>query len=321
MSARGPARSAVAFAPASIGNVAAGFDVLGLAVAGAGDRVTAERVDAPGISITGISGDEIGCDAGALSRDPASNTAAIAASAVWQRAGERDGLALSLHKGTPLGSGMGSSAASAVAGAVAANALLASPLGTDELLEAALAGEAFASGARHADNVAPSLLGGLVLCPPHSLPRCERLRLPDGLLSVLVHPHMRIDTASARAVLADDVPLVSAVMQAGLLAQVIQACARNDRELLKVGLRDVLVEHQRSAAVTAFDAVRDAALAHGALGVSLSGSGPSLFAIADEAKAERTGAAMRAAFADAGVAADVWVSPGHAPGARVESRQ
>lgn len=310
---------AVAFAPASIGNLAVGFDVLGLAIAGAGDRVSAERAATPGVHIAEITCDDIGAEAHRLSRDAAANTAGIAAAAVWRAGGETGGLSLALHKGTPLGSGMGSSAASAVAGAVAANALLEEPLDDAGLLEAALEGEQFASGARHADNVAPSLFGGLVLCPPASLPRCERLRLPDGLSSVLVHPHLRVDTAASRRALAPSVPLATAVTQAGCLAQFVHACATGDRELAALSLRDAMIEPQRAQCVPCFDAVKAAAIRAGAIGASLSGSGPSLFAIADTTRAQDVADAMCAAFAEAGLPCEHWVSPANAPGARLES--
>lgn len=317
--ADGGHNAAVAFAPASIGNLAVGFDVLGLAISGAGDRVSAERSATPGVHIADITGDGIAADANKLSRDAAANTAGIAAAAVWRAGGEAGGLSLVLHKGAPLGSGMGSSAASAVAGAVAANALLESPLDDAALLDAALQGEAFASGARHADNVAPSLFGGLVLCPPASLPRCERLRLPDGLSSVLVHPHMRVDTAASRRALSSSVPLATAVTQAGLLAQFVHACATGDLDLLALALDDVMIEPQRAHCVPCFGAVKAAALGAGALGASLSGSGPSLFAIAATEDADAVAGAMCAAFAEAGLGCDHWVSPANAPGARLES--
>lgn len=317
--ADGRQQAAVAFAPASIGNLAVGFDVLGLAIAGAGDRVSAERSAAPGVLIADITGDGIAADAHLLSRDAAANTAGIAAAAVWRAGGETGGLSLVLHKGTPLGSGMGSSAASAVAGAVAANALLESPLDDAALLDAALEGEAFASGARHADNVAPSLFGGLVLCPPESLPRCDRLRLPDGLSSVLVHPHLRVDTAASRRALAATVPLATAVTQAGLIGQFVHGCAKGDRDLVARSLRDVMIEPQRAQCLPCFEAVKAAALGAGALGASLSGSGPSVFAIADTAQADAVADAMCAAFAEASLGCDRWVSPANAPGARLES--
>ena len=189
-------QSRTAFAPASIGNVGVGFDVLGLAIAGAGDRVTAAFKPDAGIvvrSIRNVDGDDIPD----LSRASDENTASIAAAALWDAQGATGGLTIDIEKGVPLQSGMGSSAASAVAGVVAANALLDEPLPVAALLEYAIEGEAFASGGRHADNVAPSLLGGLVLCPPGI--DAVRLPVPDSVASVLVHPELRVNTAESRA--------------------------------------------------------------------------------------------------------------------------
>lgn len=308
---------ATAFAPASIGNLGVGFDVLGLAIAGAGDRVTATRTQTPGVSISAISGDAIAHDASELSIDPRANTASLAVAALWQSVGESDGVSLKLEKGTPLGSGMGSSAASAVAGVVAANALLSTPLPAEALLDFALTGEAFASGARHADNVAPSLLGGLILCPPALLPRVERIPMPGGLLSVLVHPHLRVNTADARRALSDSVLLTTAVQQMGWLAGFLQACHRADVDLLAACLQDAMIEPQRASLVAGFETVKKAALSAGALGCSLSGSGPSLFAIVGEAQAGAVAEAMQGAFAAGGVGSDSWISPLTAPGATV----
>ncbi|MEO0575282.1 MAG: homoserine kinase [Pseudomonadota bacterium] len=307
-----------AFAPASIGNLGVGFDLLGLAISGAGDTVTAERVESPGVVIADITGDSIGCDASQLSRITGKNTAGIAAEALWQAHGGSAGLQLTLHKGTPLGSGMGSSAASAVAGAIAANALLPSPLTEHDVLEFAMLGEAFASKARHADNVAPSLLGGLVLCPVARLPELTPLPVPEGLCSVLVHPHLRVNTSDARSVLRDDVALSTSVAQMGLLANFIHACHTSNASLMSESLKDLIVEPQRSVLVDGFASVQAAALAAGALGSSLSGSGPSLFALCAEPEAQRVADAMQSAFREAGTHSDVWVSPMNAAGATVE---
>ena len=179
---------AVAFAPASIGNVAVGFDVLGLAIAGVGDVVAAWKTPEPGVRIERLTAAPGAESALALATDPARNTAGIAALELISDLEPDFGVALHLHKGIPLASGMGSSAASAVAAAVAVNALMDKPLPTHALLGAAMAGEAFASKAYHADNVAPSLIGGLVGCPGAALPRLLPLRLPDNVDSVLVHP-------------------------------------------------------------------------------------------------------------------------------------
>ncbi|MEO1582835.1 MAG: homoserine kinase [Pseudomonadota bacterium] len=312
-------RRAEAFAPASIGNVGVGFDVLGLAIEGAGDTVICERSDTPGIQIADITGDDTAGDISKIPLQADSNTAAIAVDAFWREYGGSGGLALSLNKGTPLASGMGSSAASAVAAVVAANALLEDALPFSELLTFAMRGEAFASGAEHADNVAPSLFGGLVLCPPTGLPSCYSLPVPDGLVSVLVHPRLHVETAAARQALAEVVRLKDAVAQSGRLATVIRAAYENDAPVFAANIVDVLVEPQRKNLVAGFDEVKAAAAQAGALACSLSGSGPSLFAICAQSAASAVADAMVDAFAAILVSANSWCSPLNAPGAVVRS--
>lgn len=306
-----------AFAPASIGNVAVGFDMLGLALAGVGDRVSARRVDQPGIAIAEVRGLD-GEPHPYLSTDPAHNTASIAAQALWQACGADGGIELAVHKGVPLQSGMGSSAASAVAAVVAVNALLEKPQPASELLPYALEGEKYASGGLHADNVAPSLLGGLILCPAVLLPEIVSIPAPAGLSVVLVHPNLQINTAQARRGLARGYSLEQWLSQQGYLAGFIAACLSNDLVLLAKTLKDVVIEPQRSAAVPCFEAVREAAEKGGALGFSLSGSGPSMFALCEDAKARNLAVAMEQACRTHGIGCQSWVSPMEAPGARVE---
>ncbi len=176
-----------AFAPASIGNVAVGFDMLGLALEGVGDRVSARRVASRGVSVENVYGLD-GKIHPYLSNDPDHNTASIAAKALWNDYGDDGGVELSVYKGVPLQSGMGSSAASAVAATVAVNALLGTPLPAEQLLSYALVGEQYASGGLHADNVAPSLLGGLIFSPQVLLPEVIRLPVPKGVSAALIHP-------------------------------------------------------------------------------------------------------------------------------------
>ena len=311
--------SATAFAPASIGNVAVGFDMLGLALAGVGDRVTARRTDQAGIGIREVRGLD-GEIHPYLSTDAAQNTASIAAKALWDRHGS-GGIELVIRKGVPLQSGMGSSAASAVAGAVAANALLDEPLPLQDLLPFALAGEIFASGGRHADNVAPSLLGGLVYCPEVLYPRMIPVKPLDGICSVLLHPEMQINTAAARRKLAKGYTREQWLEQQGYLGGFLLACERGDPELLRQCLRDVLIEPQRAGSVPCFIDVRDAAMAADALGCSLSGSGPSIFALCLEKQAARIATVMEQACRKHGYECQSWVSPMDAPGAAVESVQ
>jgi homoserine kinase len=306
--------SVTAYAPASIGNIGVGFDMLGLAVQGVGDRVTARRSASGDVSIAAVL-DSNGNRHPTLSADPAANTASIAASSLWRAAGESGGLELVIEKGIPLQSGMGSSAASAVAAVVAANACLRRPLHTEALLEHALAGEQFASGGLHADNVAPSLFGGMVLCPPVLLPDVIRLPVPAGVSSVLLHPDFEVNTAESRGALAKRYSMEQWLTQQGLLAGFVAACMHGDVDMLGRCLRDEIIEPQRRASVPCFDAVKAAALEADALGCSLSGSGPGIFALCREGDAQRIAAAMEAACRAAGLACEVWISTLDSPGA------
>jgi homoserine kinase len=306
-----------AFAPASIGNVGVGFDMLGLAVAGVGDRVSARRTGAAGVSIAEVR-DADGKRHPFLSTNPGENTASLAASSLWRAAGEPDGIELIVQKGIPLQSGMGSSAASAVAAVVAVNALLDEPLPAEALLEHALAGERFASGGLHADNVAPSLFGGLVLCPPILLPDVMRLPVPAGISSVLVHPELQVNTAESRKALAKGYSMDQWLTQQGLLAGFVAAVSSGDVDMLGRCLRDEIIEPQRASSVPCFEAAKAAALKADALGCSLSGSGPSIFALCRDSVATNVAVAMEQACRKMGYACDSWISPLDALGARVD---
>ncbi len=306
-----------AFAPASIGNVAVGFDMLGLALTGVGDRVQARRTDGANVTLAEVRGLD-GEVHPYLSNNADENTASIAAQALWSDHGDSCGVELIVHKGIPLQSGMGSSAASAVAAVVAVNALLETPLPTEALLTYALEGEKYASGGLHADNVAPSLLGGLILCPQVLLPEVVSLPVPKGVSAVLLHPDLQVNTAQARRRLAKSYSMAQWLEQQGLLAGFIAACAASDIDLIRKTLRDVVIEPQRSEAVPCFAAVTEAARRSGALGCSLSGSGPSMFALCVESEARNVASAMEHACRLQGIGCQSWVSPMTAPGARVE---
>jgi len=307
-----------AFAPASIGNVAVGFDMLGLSLEGAGDRVLARRSGGDRVTIAEVRGLD-GEIHPYLSTDADSNTASIAAQALWDAHGDGSGIELKVHKGVPLQSGMGSSAASAVAATVAVNALLESPLTVHELLPFALEGEKYASGGLHADNVAPSLLGGLVLCPEVLLPEVVSLPVPQGVSAALIHPDLQINTAHSRRGLAKGYSMQQWLTQQGLLAGFIAACAASNIDLIAKTLRDVIIEPQRKENVPCFDAVKEVAVRGGALGCSLSGSGPSIFALCKDGDARNVASAMEQACRTQGIGCQSWVSPMTAAGARIES--
>ncbi len=307
-----------AFAPASIGNVGVGFDILGLAIAGAGDLVSARRTNNGGIRVAEI----FGLDGEVhpyLSRDSEHNTASIAAKALWDERGDSSGIELIIRKGVPLQSGMGSSAASAVGATVAVNALLDKPLEILALLPYALEGEKYASGALHADNVAPSLLGGLVYCPKALLPDAYCLPTPEGISSVLVHPELQVNTAHQRKILARSYSLELWREQQSYLAGFIAGCEQNDPDLIRRCLKDVIIEPQRKAAVPCFDAVQEAAMKANALGCSLSGSGPSIFALCVDADAKNAATVMEQACRDAGFECQSWISPMTTGGAHLEA--
>ncbi len=305
-----PKRTSVrAFAPGSVGNIGVGFDLLGHSIAGVRDVARVQRIDEPTVHISAIGGDVAGADR--LPLEAARNTAGQALIALRSALALPFGFELALEKGIPLGSGLGGSAASCVAALVAANALLDAPLSRDDLYGFALDGESVSSGSRHGDNVAPMLLGGVVMA---TATRMIPLHVPDWLHAVVVHPDQELETRRARAVLADPYPLHVVVEQSAHLALFLTGLQRGDAQLLREGLHDLLVEPRRAPLIPGFVQAKAAALDHGALGASISGAGPSTFAwFASRADAEGAAPAMQAAFADAGYGSRAYVTPVNGP--------
>ena len=300
------------FAPGSVGNVGPGLDILGLALTGPGDRVTAELAARPGVTILDPGHPD-------LPTDPDRHAAGIAAGAVLAAAGARGmGLVLRCRKDLPLAGGQGGSAASAVAGAVAANLLLGAPLDAAALLLAALASEERLAG-RHADNIAPILLGGIVLVRSLDPVDLVPLPVPARLRVVLAHPAQRMTTAEARAALPASVGRSLALHQAAQVAAMVAALASGDLALLGRALDDRIAEPARAARLPGFLAAKSAALGAGALGASISGAGPSAFALVDGEEAGRVvAAAMVAAYRREGVDATARVAAIDERGARAE---
>jgi homoserine kinase len=298
------------FAPATVSNLGPGFDVLGLALHRPGDIVEAEVAERPGIELVDVTG-----DLGSLPRAAERNAAGVAAGEVLRHpaaAGRAAGLRLWLHKGMPLASGLGSSGASAAAGAVAANEALGGPLSPEVLVPCAMAGERAACGAAHADNVAPAVLGGIVLIRSYVPLDLVRLPVPDGLFIVVVHPHCAVSTADARARLVGRTfAMADIVANAGNLAALVAALHRGDLALLGRSIDDRIVEPLRAAMIPSYADVRSAARDAGALGCGISGSGPSMFALCDgDASAARAALAMRRAFrARASLGSEAWIGP------------
>jgi homoserine kinase len=293
--------------PGGIGNLGPGLDVLGCAVAGLRDEVTAEWSDAPGVTLLDPGHPD-------LPTDPGRHTSAIAAAAVLdvaRRGGATPaarGIALRVRKQLPLSGGQGGSAASAVAGAVAANALLGSPLGRTALLECCLLAEETVAG-RHLDNIAPSLLGGIVLVRSVDPIDVVPLPIPDGLRVVLAHPAQRLRTSDARGVLPASLPRAVAVHQMAQVAAIVAACYSNDLALLGRSIDDRIAEPARASLLPGFSAAKGAAMTAGALGASISGAGPTAFALASgDDVAELVAAAMREAYERAGIECSVRVT-------------
>lgn len=301
---------ASAFAPASVGNVGVGFDILGHSVAGAGDTAHVRRIDEPRVRIAAIRG--LVSD---LPLEAERNTAGAALIALREHLALPFGFELELDKGIALGSGMGGSAASCVAALVAANALLDEPLSPEQLYPQAMTGEAVASGGRHGDNVGPMLLGGLVLATAQHL---VRIPVPAVWHCALVHPHAVLETRRAREALQGHYALGDFVAQSANLSLVLAGCQAGDAALVRAGLRDVLIEPRRAPLIAGFNRVKQAALDHNAMGASISGAGPSVFAWFESREAASAAmVAMRAAFAEAGFDSDGFVSPIDGPAARL----
>ncbi|MEE2778543.1 MAG: homoserine kinase [Acidobacteriota bacterium] len=286
--------SVTVFAPSTVSNVACGFDILGFALDGEGDRITASLRDKPGVSIVDIRGDD-----GLLPREIHLNTAGLAVQTLLEGTAEnRRGIDLEIEKGTPPASGLGSSAASSVAAVLAASELLGLGLTNEQLLPASLEGERIASGGvLHGDNVAPCLYGGFVLVRDLDPPDIVSIPVPDDLYCAILRPHVEIKTSESRVLLGGSLSLSTAVRQWGNVAGLISGLHTGDLDLISRSLEDVVAEPVRGHQVPAFHEIKEAALGAGALGCSLSGSGPSIFAICHgRAPAEATVEAMKAAL-------------------------
>lgn len=287
---------AEAFAPATMANVGVGFDILGLAVEGAGDTVVAEWRSEPGAIVLSIEGDE-----SKLPLEADKNVASVAANAYLKQIGATHGVGLHVIKGLPLASGLGSSAASSVAAVVAVNTLCGSCLKQEELLHACLEGEAAVSG-YHADNVAPSLFGGITLTNGTSIERIRRIAPPAALYMAFVTPNVAVPTAQARAALPTHVTLKQMVQQTGAVAELMDAIYRGDvRDMAAAMERDGIVEPAREHLMPLFAQMRPLAKEHGALALVISGAGPTLCAVCESDEiAARVAQAMKDHYATKG---------------------
>lgn len=308
---------ATASAAATVANLGPGFDVLGLALEGPRDRVTAERTEDGRVELVSVEG-----DGGRLPRDADHNCAGVAARAVLDRFTLGGvGVRLWLDKVLPLGSGLGSSAASAVAAALATAAVACPEVPREALLDACREGERLATGTPHPDNVAPSLLGGLVACLSRGGEAIEvvRLPLPGGLHLACLKPSVEVRTADARAAMPAAIPVADVVVTLGHMAGLVTALAAGDLALLGRCLGDRVATPYRKGFIPGFDDAMSAAARAGAVGGGISGSGPTVFALTGSlAVAEAAANAMSAVFRARGLDVLRVVSPVDAGGARLE---
>ena len=306
-------KSVKAFAPATVANVSCGFDILGFAIDSMGDTVELVLKDEPGLRVVSIEGDQ-----GRLPLDASKNTCAVAIQAMLDELGINPGIDIYLKKGLPLGSGMGSSAASAVAALVAANELLGNPFEKKDLLPFAIASEKVACGAGHADNVAPSLLGGFVLIRDYHPLDVIKLHVPDQLYCTLMHPHFELNTADSRSVLRDQIPMKVSTIQSGNVAGLIAGLYQEDYDLISRSLKDVIAEPYRAVLIPGFYEIREALKDAGALGVGISGSGPTLFALSKGVgNSAKIAAAAQEIYQTIGLEVDTYFSKINTQGAYV----
>jgi len=293
------------FAPATVANVGCAFDVLGFALESPGDELLLQENNLGKIRVLSIEG-----DGGVLSKETNQNTASVALTEFLNTIQSSQGFDIHLKKKMPLGSGLGSSAASAVAAVFAANHFLNSPIKTVELLPFAMEGERIACGSAHADNVAPSLLGGFVLIPSYQPLLVRSLPVPKGLSAVVVHPTVEVKTKDAREVLRTKVSLKAAAAQWGRVGGLISGLHTADFPLISACLEDQIIEPARAVLIPGLYRVKQAALENGALGCSISGSGPSVFALCGpDSDPQKIASAMKKAFLDIEIQCTAYVSP------------
>ena len=264
------------FAPATIANVAVGYDILGLAIDGPGDEVLVRRVESRGVTISKIHGTKK-----ALPKDPTKNTAGLGVLSYLSELGlDHIGIEIEIFKKMPFGSGLGSSAASSAASIHAVNELLGRPLQKRELAKYAILGESAADGAIHGDNVLPALLGGIVLIRDNDTSDFIKLPTPEGIHVFVIYPDIEILTKNARAILSDQIGMRSFIKQTGNLGSLVASLYTSDFELMGRSLRDHVIEPQRASSIPHFYEMQDMALSLGAMNYTISGAGPSMFGFA-----------------------------------------
>ena len=291
------------FAPATVANVSCGFDVLGFCLDQVGDEIIIKKTEQPGVRITKIVGQE-------LPLATKENVAGVAAEALLEKYPTDFGFEIEIYKGIKAGSGIGSSAASSAGTVFGINALLGEPFSRNQLIEFAMKGEELASGTAHADNVSPALLGGFTLVRCGQQPDVISLPCPTELYATIIHPKIELRTADARSVLKQKIPLEKGIQQWGNLAALVSSLYTNDYDLMSRSLVDVVIEPERSVLIPHFKEMKTAAIAAGALGSGISGSGPSIFNLSKGPEtADKVRQALINTFSPLDIEFDTFVSP------------
>jgi homoserine kinase len=304
------------FAPATVANMACGYDLMGFAIDAPGDEVVVRENDTfKGLKILSIHGDP----EKKLPYEISKNTAGVSAQMLLDEIKyDGPGIEMRIHKKMKSGTGLGSSSASAVAGVYAVNELLGQPYIKRDLLKFAIQGEKVADGAVHGDNVAPCLMGGMVFVKNSYTAEAHRIFIPEGLYAVVIFPYVELLTKDSRSVLSETVLLEKHVEQSANLAGMILGFSRNDMDLVKRSMKDVIIEPQRAKLIPCFYDVQKVALENDALGCSISGAGPSIFALfSNSIKAEKAAKKMAEVYEKAKLEFDVHISPINMTGARI----
>ena len=290
------------FCPATIANLNCGFDVMGLCLEGIGDEMIIRKSSNKGIKITKI-------DGAILPFETEKNVAGVAALALLNAIDIDYGFEIEINKKLKTGSGIGSSSASAAGAVFGINELVGNPFTKHQLVDFAMKGEAVASGSEHADNVAPCLLGGFTLVRGYNPLDVIKIKSPEQIYAVVLHPHIEVKTSDARAVLQPMIPLKDAITQTGNIGGLIAGLYTSDYDLISRSLHDAIIEPMRKQLIPNFDIVKNSALQNGALGSGISGAGPSIFALCKGQEiAEKVAFAMSNSYLETGITFDIHIS-------------
>ncbi len=306
-----PKKEIKIFSPATVANVSCGFDVLGFCLDSVGDQMIIRKVQEKGIRITKIEGYD-------LPFETENNVAGVSALVLYKDANPDCGFEIEIYKHIKPGSGIGSSSASAAGSVFAINELLGKPYNKTELTYFAMKGEALASGSMHADNVAPAIFGGFTLVKSIDPMQVLEIPTPKNLYATIVHPQVEVKTSEARAILPKNIPLKNAIEQWANVGSLIHGLHLGDYKLISDSLNDVVVEPYRSKLIPHFDKVKMACIDSGALGVGISGSGPSIFSLSKGIDtAQKVATAMEGVYSQTNIDFNIYVSKINTQGIKV----